>query len=152
MASGGNQIADAAAYEASSSSSERDLLLRRLADLAVLPPGRMTPQERSLIDTVMASAVARLDASARHRLAERIAQLPEGPPELTLALARDMIDVAAPVLRGSAGLQSSDLVQVVRDGSAEHQLAIRSEEHTSELQSLMRITYAVFCLKKQKQK
>src|SRR3546814_3713243 len=26
---------------------------------------------------------------------------------------------------------------------------IRSEEHTSELQSLMRITYAVFCLKKQ---
>src|SRR3546814_6845648 len=26
--------------------------------------------------------------------------------------------------------------------------AIRSEEHTSELQSLMRISYAVFCLKK----
>src|SRR3546814_2853416 len=28
----------------------------------------------------------------------------------------------------------------------------RSEEHTSELQSLMRITYAVFCLKKKNQK
>src|SRR3546814_5349724 len=28
--------------------------------------------------------------------------------------------------------------------------AMRSEEHTSELQSLMRISYAVFCLKKQK--
>src|SRR3546814_8238663 len=28
---------------------------------------------------------------------------------------------------------------------------IRSEEHTSELQSLMRITYAVFCLKQKKQ-
>src|SRR3546814_3593740 len=28
--------------------------------------------------------------------------------------------------------------------------AIRSEEHTSELQSLMRISYAVFCLKKNK--
>src|SRR3546814_5094435 len=28
----------------------------------------------------------------------------------------------------------------------------RSEEHTSELQSLMRISYAVFCLKKQKYK
>src|SRR3546814_6331082 len=27
---------------------------------------------------------------------------------------------------------------------------IRSEEHTSELQSLMRISYAVFCLKKKK--
>src|SRR3546814_8409884 len=30
-------------------------------------------------------------------------------------------------------------------------LAARSEEHTSELQSLMRISYAVFCLKKKKQ-
>src|SRR3546814_4373102 len=32
------------------------------------------------------------------------------------------------------------------------QLCRRSEEHTSELQSLMRISYAVFCLKKQKHK
>src|SRR3546814_16155859 len=30
--------------------------------------------------------------------------------------------------------------------------ARRSEEHTSELQSLMRISYAVFCLKKKKKK
>src|SRR3546814_1570164 len=30
------------------------------------------------------------------------------------------------------------------------QSALRSEEHTSELQSLMRISYAVFCLKKKK--
>src|SRR3546814_2059093 len=29
-------------------------------------------------------------------------------------------------------------------------LALRSEEHTSELQALMRISYAVFCLKKKK--
>src|SRR3546814_5662151 len=29
--------------------------------------------------------------------------------------------------------------------------SIRSEEHTSELQSLMRISYAVFCLKKKRQ-
>src|SRR3546814_3554821 len=31
---------------------------------------------------------------------------------------------------------------------AEHGDVLRSEEHTSELQSLMRISYAVFCLKK----
>src|SRR3546814_7435907 len=30
--------------------------------------------------------------------------------------------------------------------------ALRSEEHTSELQSLMRISYAVFCLKKKRKK
>src|SRR3546814_6519889 len=38
----------------------------------------------------------------------------------------------------------------VLDGA--HILVWRSEEHTSELQSLMRIPYAVFCLKKQNKK
>src|SRR3546814_9192671 len=33
----------------------------------------------------------------------------------------------------------------------QRQILRRSEEHTSELQSLMRISYAVFCLKKKKQ-
>src|SRR3546814_4943263 len=33
-----------------------------------------------------------------------------------------------------------------------HDNVVRSEEHTSELQSLMRISYAVFCLKKKKQR
>src|SRR3546814_3442226 len=33
----------------------------------------------------------------------------------------------------------------------EAMVELRSEEHTSELQSLMRISYAVFCLKKKKQ-
>src|SRR3546814_9643606 len=51
-------------------------------------------------------------------------------------------------------------VQAVRwpaDGTARPAVrqvmrSARSEEHTSELQSLMRISYAVFCLKKKKQK
>src|SRR3546814_4708987 len=38
-----------------------------------------------------------------------------------------------------------ELVELVPDGAGG-----RSEEHTSELQSLMRISYAVFCLKKKK--
>src|SRR3546814_9610513 len=37
-----------------------------------------------------------------------------------------------------------------RAGSSSSRLGRRSEEHTSELQSLMRISYAVFCLKKKK--
>src|SRR3546814_9828909 len=41
---------------------------------------------------------------------------------------------------------------LVRPGDGELPLGARSEEHTSELQSLMRISYAVFCLKKKKKK
>src|SRR3546814_5416439 len=37
-------------------------------------------------------------------------------------------------------------------GAAAGAGVLRSEEHTSELQSLMRISYAVFCLKKKKNK
>src|SRR3546814_5242061 len=36
------------------------------------------------------------------------------------------------------------------DNSSARQQNVRSEEHTSELQSLMRISYAVLCLKKKK--
>src|SRR3546814_9692124 len=41
-----------------------------------------------------------------------------------------------------------DLHELV--GHVVAQVVLRSEEHTSELQSLMRISYAVFCLKKKK--
>src|SRR3546814_3732354 len=43
-------------------------------------------------------------------------------------------------------------VNVVAPGVIAGRMADRSEEHTSELQSLMRISYAVFCLKKKKRK
>src|SRR3546814_4222437 len=40
----------------------------------------------------------------------------------------------------------------VQTAAGRHRVAGRSEEHTSELQSLMRISYAVFCLKKKNKK
>src|SRR3546814_6064978 len=39
-----------------------------------------------------------------------------------------------------------------RSGGSRELCPLRSEEHTSELQSLMRISYAVFCLKKKQNK
>src|SRR3546814_12119723 len=51
----------------------------------------------------------------------------------------------APCLRAPGGLRAA--ARRLRDATADG-AAARSEEHTSELQSLMRISYAVFCLKK----
>src|SRR3546814_3736224 len=50
-------------------------------------------------------------------------------------------------MRVAAAYPSGDLQGVV---ARFLRIASRSEEHTSELQSLMRISYAVFCLKKKK--
>src|SRR3546814_5182351 len=57
--------------------------------------------------------------------------------------------------RSAGGLSARFLVAKARQrgtGAVEQHevVALRSEEHTSELQSLMRISYAVFCLTKKK--
>src|SRR3546814_3098449 len=73
-------------------------------------------------------------------------------------LPRDRVDEGpvAFVARGDAHRREArdlDRVEAVRlRAAADHhaQVGARSEEHTSELQSLMRISYAVFCLKKKK--
>src|SRR3546814_10052383 len=51
-------------------------------------------------------------------------------------------------LRPAKSFPASELPPMPRKATKEE----RSEEHTSELQSLMRISYAVFCLKKKKYK
>src|SRR3546814_1354787 len=56
---------------------------------------------------------------------------------------RDEAVVAGPRLRGG-GLDQASRQRQLADADR------RSEEHTSELQSLMRISYAVVCLKKKK--
>src|SRR3546814_2885096 len=56
--------------------------------------------------------------------------------------------VNAPADRPSAPPRRGRSARRVRAAAARR--AARSEEHTSELQSLMRISYAVFCLKKNK--
>src|SRR3546814_9697055 len=58
---------------------------------------------------------------------------------------------AGHALRGSIGIAGVALgAYAVTHIPLANAQAIRSEEHTSELQSLMRISYAVFCLKKKK--
>src|SRR3546814_10719192 len=56
--------------------------------------------------------------------------------------------VDAVVVVESLEFQQGDAIQ--RPRRLIEEIAGRSEEHTSELQSLMRISYAVFCLKKKK--
>src|SRR3546814_10298445 len=55
-----------------------------------------------------------------------------------------------PIAKALRGAAVGDLRIVQLPGGAKELeiIAIRSEEHKSELQSLMRISYAVFCLKK----
>src|SRR3546814_6025014 len=67
------------------------------------------------------------------------------------------IDPEAPLFNTGLGLDSIDALELALAISKRHGFQLRSdndrsEEHTSELQSLMRTSYAVFCLKKNKHK
>src|SRR3546814_4140215 len=52
---------------------------------------------------------------------------------------------------GAEGRADQELGAELLPGPHDLHSLLRSEEHTSELQSLMRISYAVFCLKKKKE-
>src|SRR3546814_1823900 len=61
-------------------------------------------------------------------------------------MSNDFIDMSENI-----PMAANELAQIAAAAGAAGVGMDRSEEHTSELQSLMRISYAVFCLKKKKQ-
>src|SRR3546814_9370653 len=106
-------------------------------------------------------------------IAMRLVRIGAGPVagfDVTYSMARSVCGCAAAAARSrhqnrfrvdcpalsSCGQAKRTLVPAplppAGEGGAQRRVRVRSEEHTSELQSLMRISYAVFCLKKKKQK
>src|SRR3546814_1729960 len=82
-----------------------------------------------------------------------------------VAAAQQMVQVAGTavprprgleeLVRAYASAETSDAEQECLAGAVYFEAQgepLRSEEHTSEIQSLMRLSYAVFCLQKKKQK
>src|SRR3546814_4356635 len=115
------------------------------------------PPRSTLNDTLLPyTTLFRSDQRAQLHLAEGAAGLDVAEHALEVADAdRQLLHLAQAALhrfqalgdelerRVQAGVERG--LQLFIDGGAH-----RSEEHTSELQSLMRISYAVFCLKKKK--
>src|SRR3546814_3908957 len=105
---------------------------------------------------------AALDLAEVERRVQRVAAVVQNVDALDPVFAGEGVDddlrgsgavgivVERPALAGLA--VPMDLRRLVKagggQGDARHVGRLRSEEHTSELQSLMRISYAVFCLKK----
>src|SRR3546814_3554851 len=90
-----------------------------------------------------------LSAELHHLLQRRamaVVELQEVPDQ-----PRRVIDRSAQLLQVRRRIAEDRVLHgVAQVGEPRRGLVLRSEEHTSELQSLMRISYAVFCLKKKK--
>lgn len=101
-----------------------EAVLRRIADLALLPSNLVPPQERNLLDGVLAQLVSRLDEGMRLRLAERLGQQSDCPRELAMALARDDAKIAGEILLEGMPLTDGDLVRIVSESDEPHRLII----------------------------
>src|SRR3546814_5971967 len=102
-----------------------------------------------------------LDQVPPHAVVDRKARVPHLGRRLVEEIGKGLRNVGAPFAQ-RRDTQLHDMEAVIkilaeiaaRDGIAKVGLGrrddaqVRSEEHTSELQSLMRTSYAVFCLKK----
>src|SRR3546814_5328851 len=120
--------------------------IRRSSDL--FGGGRLLERDRSLDPDPVLEGPVPLDRQRR--------RIPQGGSTLgepLVELADQSVDLR---VERDVGKTLRDLLQhevgpEVIDVRAQHEQVVgglRSEEHTSELQSLMRISYAVFCLKK----
>src|SRR3546814_8621544 len=68
------------------------------------------------------------------------------------ALAACLVERRIRVIASAAAVDSSSIDALAMSIAVRSVTIVRSEEHTSELPSLMRISYAVFCLKKKNTK
>src|SRR3546814_2299117 len=107
-----------------------------------------------IIGTELQKRLRKIDFIARFGGEEFVVLLPNTPYEAGLQLMeslRESIGSCPFHFKGErvAITLSAGLTAFSEGDSTER--AFRSEEHTSELQSLMRISYAVFCLQKKKQ-
>src|SRR3546814_6528238 len=93
-----------------------------------------------------------------HKTAKRLLAMAEFSNQFPISFGLfDRIKVLALDILNESDFQRFRIVEIANNGWNAMELgplsgppASRSEEHTSELQSLMRISYAVFCLKKTK--
>src|SRR3546814_7783065 len=96
----------------------------------------------------------RVQTLPKGKFSERLKVMDEGSQHLLPALMFDNIGDDYPVsfevtpLRFTVQVPADRELAQTRGMMAAQRIAVRSEEHTSELQSLMRISYAVFCLTK----
>jgi hypothetical protein len=97
----------------------RPTLLRVLTDLYLQKPTHPPDEERYYTELAL-RLINSTDVPARAAVAERLAPYPAAPRAVILRLARDVIDVAGPILRQSPCLAPADLELIMVECGSAH--------------------------------
>jgi uncharacterized protein (DUF2336 family) len=111
----------------------RTALFKRLADVVCLPSSRVNAFERSMIADLLADMLREAVTSERARVARRLANLTEIPPNLVRMLLRDEFEVAQHLLEHCESLSDADLLDCARRGTLEHRRLIAARRGVNEL-------------------
>ena len=103
----------------------RPTLVRVLTDLYIQKPAHSSEEERHYTELVL-RLIDTVDLATRVAVAKKIAVYPGAPPAVARRLARDVIEVAEPVLRHSTVFTMTDFDAIVRDFGFEHACVIAS--------------------------
>lgn len=114
------------------SSEKRRELLRNVTDLFFNSPDTYNPSEIELFGDVMGTISSDLETEIRQDIAERMAELPNPPMQFLNKIAHDEISVAAPVLSKSPALDDDTLIDIAKNQSQDHILAMTKREEVSE--------------------
>jgi hypothetical protein len=111
----------------------RPTLLRVLTDLYLQKPTHPPDDERYYTELAL-RLINSTDVPARAAVAERLARYPAAPRAVVLRLARDVIDVAGPILRHAPGLTAGDLDLVKLECGPAHAAIIATRLRPARLQ------------------
>lgn len=108
-------------------------LATTISDLFRDKSDALNDRERALMGDILRRILHDIEISVRRQVANAVADQKGLPHDLLVFLANDQIEVAYPILRKSRVLHDTDLIEVIRNRTEEHQLAIANRYHVSEV-------------------
>lgn len=110
----------------------RGALFRSVADVLLASGAPLSERERTEAGLILESLLREVEAALRADLATRLSRRNDVPRSLVMALARDEITVAEPILANSPLLGDDELIELIRTRSQEHRLAIAARPGIAE--------------------
>ena len=92
----------------------------------------LSEREHSIMSDILRQLIHDVEVSVRKHLAIRLSDEPEAPEDLVMALANDDAEIAHPILIRSEALRDPQLIEIIRNRSLEHQLAIAMRASVSQ--------------------
>lgn len=114
------------------SAAGRRRLSRVIDDLFLAHRDVLSDRDSALMTEILRQLVLAVELPIRRGLAERLAELPDTPPDLMLALANEELELAFPRLIQSDLLHHRELIELVHHRALEHQLAVSIRKMCSE--------------------